>query len=154
MRALVQRVSGARVEVDGEIVGGIARGLLVFFAASRKDSAPDMDYLVRKIVNLRIFNDENGKMNLNLGQVSGQVLVVSQFTLYAETRKGNRPSFTQAAPPHEGRDWYERFIAAIGSMGYHVETGVFGADMRVHLVNDGPVTIWLDSNDRTLSRRR
>lgn len=153
MRALLQRVSHASVEVEGEVVGSIGTGLLVFFAAGRGDTAEDLDYLTRKIVQLRIFNDEAGKMNLSVRDVGGAVLAISQFTLYAETRKGNRPSFTRAADPVEGRIWYERFLDALAEQGVPVEAGVFGAHMRVELLNDGPVTIWLDSADRQRSRR-
>ncbi|WP_456444896.1 D-aminoacyl-tRNA deacylase [Oceanithermus sp.] len=153
MRALIQRVTQASVEVEGEVVGKIAGGLLLFFAAGRQDTAEDLDYLVRKVVNLRIFADEAGKMNRSLLDAGGEVLVVSQFTLYADTRKGNRPSFTGAADPDEGRRWYERFIEALLRQGVHVETGEFGEHMRVALVNDGPVTIWLDSAERKRSRR-
>ncbi len=153
MRALIQRVSQARVEVNGETVGAIGKGLLVFYAAGRGDTAEDLDYLCRKIVNLRIFNDETGKMNLSLPEVSGEILLVSQFTLYASTRKGNRPSFTSAADPAEGERWYELCLDRLIEMGVHTETGVFGAHMEVTLTNDGPVTIWLDSGDRHRSRR-
>ncbi|HGY10720.1 MAG TPA: D-tyrosyl-tRNA(Tyr) deacylase [Oceanithermus profundus] len=153
MRALVQRVSEASVEVAGELVGRISSGLLVFYAAGRGDTAEDLDYLTRKIVNLRIFADEAGKMNRSLLDTGGEALVVSQFTLYADTRKGNRPSFTAAADPDEGRRWYDRFVDALVAQGIHVETGEFGAHMRVHLINDGPVTIWLDSAERKRSRR-
>jgi D-tyrosyl-tRNA(Tyr) deacylase len=153
MRALIQRVSEASVTVADEVVGEIAGGLLVFFAAGRRDTAEDLDYLVRKVVNLRIFPDEAGKMNRSLLDTGGEVLVVSQFTLYADTRKGHRPSFTAAADPDEGRRWYERFVEALLRQGVHVETGEFGAHMRVALVNNGPVTIWLDSEDRKRSRR-
>jgi len=153
MRALIQRVSQARVDVAGETVGAIGRGLLVFFAAGRGETAEDLDYLCRKIVNLRIFNDEAGKMNLSLLDVSGEILLVSQFTLYASTRKGNRPSFTAAADPDEGKRWYERCLDRLVELGVKTESGVFGAHMEVSLTNDGPVTIWLDSQDRLRSRR-
>lgn len=153
MRALLQRVSQASVEVAGEVVGEISTGLLVLFAAGRQETAEDLDYLARKVVNLRIFADEAGKMNRSLLDVGGEALVVSQFTLYADTRKGNRPSFTGAADPDEGRRWYERFIEALLQEGVHVETGEFGAHMQVALVNDGPVTVWIDSAERRRSRR-
>jgi len=153
MRALLQRVSQAQVEVNGEVVGAIGQGLLVLFAAGRGDTAEDLDYLCRKIVNLRIFNDREGKMNLSLLDVSGEVLVVSQFTLYASTRKGNRPSFTAAADPAEGKLWYERCLDRLAASGLPVASGVFGAHMLVSLTNDGPVTIWLDSSERHKSRR-
>ena len=154
MRALIQRVTSASVEVDGAITGSIGNGLLVFFAAGRGDTAEDLSYLCRKLVNLRIFNDDAGKMNLSLLDVGGEVLLASQFTLYASTRKGNRPSFTAAADPDEGRFWYERCQDELLRLGVPVETGVFGAHMKVSLVNDGPVTIWLDSAERNQSRRR
>ncbi|WP_457630872.1 D-aminoacyl-tRNA deacylase [Oceanithermus sp.] len=153
MRALIQRVSRASVAVDGVTIGEIGRGLLVFFAAGREESAEDLDYLCKKVVNLRIFSDDAGKMNLSLLDISGAVLLVSQFTLYASTRKGNRPSFTAAADPVEGRRWYELCIDRLVGMGVEVATGEFGAHMEVSLVNDGPVTIWLDSQERKHSRR-
>ena len=153
MRALLQRSKAARVVVDGETVGEICGGLVVFFAAGRGDDAADLNYLCRKIVNLRIFGDSAGKMNLSLQDVGGEVLLVSQFTLYASTRKGNRPSFTNAAEPGEGKRWYERCLDELVRLGVPVESGVFGAHMEVELINDWPVTIWLDSSERQLSRR-
>jgi len=154
MRILIQRVAKANVSINGEVVAEIASGLLVFYAAARGDTAADLEYLVRKVIKLRIFSDDTGKMNLSLQDVGGELLVISQFTLYADTRKGNRPSFTVAADPDEGRRWYERFIDALLQQGLHVETGEFGAHMQVALVNDGPVTIWIDSTDRNRSRRK
>ena len=154
MRALVQRVSEARVVVDGEVVGEIEKGFLVLVGAHHSDTPEDAAYLARKIAGLRVFPDEAGKMNLSLKDVGGAVLAVSQFTLYADTRKGNRPSFTQAAPSDTGRRLYERFVDLLVQEGLHVETGVFGAHMQVHLVNDGPVTILLDSADRLRPSRR
>lgn len=145
MRAVVQRVSEAFVEVEGEEVGRIGLGLLVLLGVGHGDTVEDALYLARKIVALRIFPDEAGKMNLSLKEVGGEVLLVSQFTLYADTRKGNRPSFVQAAPPDLGKRLYEAAIEAFLQQGVHVETGVYGAQMRVHLVNDGPVTLILDS---------
>lgn len=145
MRAVVQRVSEAFVEVEGEEVGRISLGLLVLLGIGHGDTVEDALYLARKIVALRIFPDEAGKMNLSLKEVGGEVLLVSQFTLYADTRKGNRPSFVQAAPPDLGKRLYEAAIEAFLQQGVHVETGVYGAHMRVHLVNDGPVTLILDS---------
>ncbi|ETN89687.1 D-tyrosyl-tRNA(Tyr) deacylase [Thermus scotoductus] len=145
MRAVVQRVSEAFVEVEGEEVGRISLGLLVLLGIGHGDTVEDALYLARKIVALRIFPDEAGKMNLSLKEVGGEVLLVSQFTLYADTRKGNRPSFVQAAPPDLGKRLYEVAIEAFLQQGVHVETGVYGAHMRVHLVNDGPVTLILDS---------
>ena len=152
MRAVVQRVSEAFVEVEGEVVGRIGLGLLVLLGVGQKDTREDAHYLARKIVHLRIFPDAMGKMNLSLLDVGGEVLLVSQFTLYADTRKGHRPSFVQAAPPEVGRRLYEAAIEAFLAQGVHVETGVYGAHMRVHLVNDGPVTLLLDSEDRLKPR--
>ncbi|WP_457638273.1 D-aminoacyl-tRNA deacylase [Oceanithermus sp.] len=153
MRALIQRVKQAQVEVNGETTGFIRKGLLIFFAAATGDTAEDLEYLCRKVVNLRIFSDESGKMNLSVRDVSGEILVVSQFTLYASTRKGNRPSFTAAADPAEGKMWYGLCLDKLAELGIHTEAGVFGAHMLVSLVNDGPVTIILDSRDRLRSRR-
>jgi D-aminoacyl-tRNA deacylase len=147
MRALVQRVTEARVSVRGDIVGEIGPGLLVLLCAMRGDDTAEADWLARKIVNLRVFRDDEGRMNRALRDVGGSALVVSQFTLAAETR-GNRPGFSTAAAADEGRRLYERFSEAIRAEGVPVANGVFAAEMTVALVNDGPVTIWLDSAGR------
>lgn len=141
------------MEVGGQTVGQIGPGLLVLLGVGRSDTPDDATYLAHKIAGLRVFADAEGKMNLALAEVGGEVLVVSQFTLYGDTRKGNRPSFTEAAAPNEGKSLYERFCNLLTQQGIHVETGVFQAHMRVHLVNDGPVTLWLDSAERLRPRR-
>lgn len=148
MRALIQRVSTARVEVDGAVIGEIERGLLILVCAMQGDTADVTAPLASKISKMRIFPDEAGKMNRSLIDVAGAALVVSQFTLAADTRRGNRPGFSTAAPPDEGRALYETFARDLAALGLTVETGQFGADMKVHLVNDGPVTIWLDTQER------
>ena len=144
MRALVQRVSSASVTVDGVVAGRIGPGLLVLVCAMQGDGEAQSEWLAGKIVRLRIFKDEDGRMNRSLAGIGGAALVVSQFTLAAET-KGNRPGFSTAAAPDEGRRLYEHFSAAVAALGVPVENGIFGADMKVELVNDGPVTIWLDT---------
>ena len=145
MRALLQRVSHASVTVDEQAVGQISQGLLVLLGVGQGDSEVQVKTLVDKIVHLRIFEDSEGKMNLSLLDIGGSALVVSQFTLYADVRKGRRPSFTDAAAPAIAEPLVERFKAALADYGVTVEGGVFGAHMEVELVNDGPVTIWLDS---------
>lgn len=145
MRALLQRVNQASVTVDNEIVGEIRGGLLILLGIGQDDSEAQIKTLTEKIVNLRIFADSEGKMNRSLLDVEGEVLVVSQFTLYADARKGRRPSYTNAAPPAIAEPLVERFKAAIAARGLRVAGGVFGAHMLVNLCNDGPVTIWLDS---------
>lgn len=140
------------MEVEGEVVGRIGLGLLILLGVGQKDSIEDALYLARKIVHLRVFPDLEGRMNLSLREVGGEVLVVSQFTLYADTRKGHRPSFLKAAPPDQGKRLYEAAIEAFLQQGVHVETGTYGAHMRVHLVNDGPVTLLLDSEERLRPR--
>lgn len=145
MRAVVQRVSQARVDVDGDTVGAIERGLLVLLGVQAPDTERDADYLAAKIVGLRIFSDARGKMNLDVHDVHGAVLVVSQFTLYGDARKGRRPSFVQAAPPEQAEHLYEYFLEATARRAVPIAHGVFGAHMQVHLVNDGPVTLLLDS---------
>lgn len=145
MRALVQRVAGASVAVEGRVAGEIGAGLLVLVCAMRGDGEAESARLARKVVNLRIFRDAEGRMNRSLLDVGGGALVVSQFTLAAET-KGNRPGFSTAAPPEEGERFYRHFALEVAAHGVEVATGVFGADMRVSLVNNGPVTIWLDTS--------
>lgn len=145
MRAVVQRVTEASVTIDGVIVGQISQGLMVLLGVGKEDEEADVIYLADKIAGLRIFTDENGKMNLSLQDIQGEVLVVSQFTLYADCRKGKRPGFSEAALPETAVPLYEQFVARLKTMGLSVATGVFGADMLVSLANDGPVTILLDS---------
>jgi len=145
MRAVVQRVKKAKVEIAGETVGAIENGLLVFAGVGEEDSEKDAEYLADKIVNLRIFSDENDLMNLSLLDIDGSALVVSQFTLWGDCRKGRRPSFAKAARPERARELYEYFIEVLNEKGIIVATGVFQEMMDVHLVNDGPVTLLLDS---------
>jgi len=145
MRAVVQRVRRARVEVNGRQVGAIETGLVVLLGISRDDSERDAEYLLEKILGLRVFPDEAGKMNRNVFEVGGGLLVISQFTLYGDCRRGRRPSFDQAAPPEQAERLYEYFIAQARARGAKVETGIFQAYMLVELINDGPVTILLDS---------
>ena len=145
MRAVVQRVSRASVTVDGEITGKIGKGLLVLLGVSTDDEESDAIYLLDKIINLRIFEDAAGKMNLSLAETGGELLVVSQFTLYGDTRRGRRPSYIEAAAPEKANQLYEFFVAAARKQIGRVETGRFQAMMDVELVNDGPVTILLDS---------
>jgi D-aminoacyl-tRNA deacylase len=146
LRAVVQRVSRAQVSVAEEVVGKIGPGLLVLVGVAKSDTQADAEYLAAKIIGLRIFEDENGKMNLSLAETRGAVLAVSQFTLYGDTRKGKRPSFDEAAEPELARELYEHFVAKIRQAGIACETGRFRAMMQVELVNDGPVTILLDSS--------
>lgn len=145
MRAVIQRVARARVSVREEMVGKIGRGILVLLGVSKADTEADADYLAAKVAGLRIFDDENGKMNVSLLDNGGEVLVVSQFTLYGDTRKGKRPSFDEAAPPQVANELYQHFVGKIREVGIRCETGRFQAMMQVELVNDGPVTILLDS---------
>jgi D-tyrosyl-tRNA(Tyr) deacylase len=145
MRTLIQRVTEASVDVAGERVGAIGAGLLLLVAAGVGDGPADAARMAAKVARLRIFADAEGRMNRSLLDVGGEALVVSQFTLYADTRRGNRPGFTGAAPPDEGEALVEAFAAALRDLGVPVEAGRFGAHMQVRLVNDGPVTIWLDS---------
>lgn len=145
MRAVIQRVTKASVEIDERIVGEIDSGFLVLLGVSQEDETADADYLADKIINLRIFSDEQGKMNLSLQDTGGAMLVVSQFTLYGDARKGRRPSYTSAAAPEKANSLYEYFVEQAESKGLRVKTGIFQAMMRVSLTNDGPVTILLDS---------
>ena len=145
MRAVVQRVSRAQVAIDGEIVGEVGRGLLVLLGVTHADTEVDAGYLADKIAGLRVFEDENGKMNLDTAAVGGGILVVSQFTLYGDVRRGKRPSFDAAAKPEHARQLYEYFAARIRAAGLPCQTGRFQEMMEVELVNDGPVTILLDS---------
>jgi D-tyrosyl-tRNA(Tyr) deacylase len=145
MRAVVQRVSGACVRVNGEIAGQVPHGLLVLVGVAREDTEADADYLAQKIAGLRIFEDDDGKMNRSVNDTSGAVLAVSQFTLYGDVRKGKRPSFDVAARPELARQLYERFVQCIRSLGVRCETGAFQQMMDVELVNQGPVTILIDS---------
>lgn len=153
MRAVVQRVSQAAVQVDGDTVGQIGRGLVVLLGISTVDEEEDADYLCQKIVGLRIFPDEEGKFNLSLQDVGGELLVVSQFTLYGNCRKGRRPSFTDAAGPDKALSLYEYFISRARDLGIPIATGRFQAIMALHLVNDGPVTLILDSDKELVSER-
>ncbi len=148
MRAVVQRVSEASVTVDGQITGAIGRGFLVLLGVTHTDGEAEALWLARKIAGLRIFEDEAGKFNLALAEVRGAALVVSQFTLYGDARKGRRPSFTDAARPEHAEPLCDRFVELLRAEGVPVETGVFGAMMAVQLVNDGPVTLWLDTSER------
>ena len=149
MRAVVQRVREAAVQIDGSPVAAIGPGLLVLCGVTASDGAADWDWLARKIVSLRIFNDDAGVMNRSVADVGGELLAVSQFTLYASTRKGARPSYSTAAPPEIAAPIFASFLQALErELGRRVATGVFGADMDISLVNDGPVTIWLDSANR------
>ena len=144
MRALIQRVTSASVKVDEKIVGKIGKGFLIFLGVYEEDTEEKIEKLTKKIVNLRIFNDENDKMNLSIKEVKGEILLISQFTLCVDTRKGNRPSFVSAKNPKDANVIYEKTIESIRSEGIIVEKGIFGADMKVELLNDGPVTILLD----------
>lgn len=144
MRALVQRVSRADVVVDGATIGEIGRGLLILVCAMEGDDQAKSAALAAKIAKLRIFPDDAGKMNLSLLDIGGQALIVSQFTLAADTSRGNRPGFSQAAPPAQGRALFQTFVQDMAALGVQTATGSFGADMAVSLTNDGPVTIWLD----------
>lgn len=146
MRAVVQRVSSSRVTVDEVVTGEINKGLLVLLGVTHEDTSSDVDYIIDKVLNLRIFEDENDKMNLSLKDIEGELLVVSQFTLYGDVRKGRRPSFSTAARPELANELYEEFVDKARTQGLKIGTGKFAAHMMVDLTNDGPVTILLDSS--------
>lgn len=149
MRLLIQRVKRASVTIDGREHSHIGKGLLVLVGIENSDTQEDIDWLTGKLLRLRIFDDENGVMNLDVQQTEGDIMVVSQFTLFASTKKGNRPSYIRSAPEAISRPMYEKFVATIEqTLGKKVATGEFGADMQVELVNDGPVTIWIDSHNK------
>jgi D-tyrosyl-tRNA(Tyr) deacylase len=149
MRAVIQRVSEANCNVDGLVTGAIGRGFLVLLGIEDADSGEDLQWLTQKITNLRVFGDENGLMNKALADINGEILLISQFTLFAQTKKGNRPSFIRAARPEKAIPLYEKMIATLESLtGKKVATGIFGADMKISLVNDGPVTIIMDTKDK------
>jgi D-tyrosyl-tRNA(Tyr) deacylase len=154
MRAVLTRVKSASVTIDGEVVGKIGKGFLILLGVGPEDTREHCRYLAQKALGLRIFEDENGKMNLGLDQIDGQVLVVSQFTLYGNCRKGRRPSFTDAAPPDLGNELYEAFLQECEALGYPPQHGQFGADMQVESINDGPVTLWLDTQQLMEEPRR
>lgn len=145
MKAVVQRVLDANVKVDGEVVGQINKGFVVLLGVGHDDTKEKADYLIKKITNLRVFKDENDKMNLALKDVGGELLIISQFTLYADCSKGNRPSFVNSGNPELANKLYEYFIDECSRLGFKVEHGIFGADMKVNLTNDGPVTILLEN---------
>ena len=146
MRAVLTRVKSASVTIDGQVTGSIGKGFLILLGVGPEDTEAQCRYLAEKALSLRVFEDENGKMNLGLEQVGGQVLVVSQFTLYGNCRKGRRPSFTEAAGPELGNALYEKFLSICAELGYPPQHGQFGADMQVESINDGPVTLILDTD--------
>ena len=148
MRVVLQRVAHASVTVEKKVIGKIQRGFLLLVGVTHDDAMEDMEYLIRKIVQMRIFEDEEGKLNRSIQDIGGEILSVSQFTLYADTKKGNRPSFSKAAPGDVALEMFEQFNGLLRDTGIPVETGQFGADMKVELLNDGPVTILLDSKTR------
>ena len=148
MRAVIQRVSQAKVVVDENTVGQIGKGFMILLGVHEQDTQADADYLVGKISKLRVFEDEQQKMNRSIIDVGGEILSISQFTLFADTKKGNRPSFVQAAKPDTAIPLYEAFNEGLRQVGIPVETGIFGADMKCHIVNDGPVTIIIDSQNK------
>ena len=148
MRVVIQRVSEASVIVNQSIVGAIENGLLILLGITDTDNEEDIDWITSKILNLRIFSDDEGKMNLSIRNTQGQILIISQFTLFASTKKGNRPSFIRSAKPDIAIPIYNKVINTFKEKGYTPQEGIFGADMKVHLINDGPVTIQIDSKDR------
>lgn len=149
MRVVVQRVSQSNVKVSGEIIGEINEGLMVLVSFVDEDNDTDLGWMTKKIINLRIFNDDEGKMNRSVQEIGGDILLISQFTLHGSTKKGNRPSFIKAAKPDFANVMYERFIKVLEqSLGKEIQTGEFGGDMKVSLINDGPTTIIIDSKDR------
>lgn len=149
MRVIIQRVTEASVKVDGKTTGEIKLGLVVLVGIEDEDTVQDIEWITNKIVNLRIFNDANGVMNLGLKDVGGNILLISQFTLHASTKKGNRPSYSKASKPGFAIPMYEKLIGKLETeLGQKIETGIFGADMKVHLLNDGPVTIFIDSKNK------
>ena len=149
MRVVVQRVSQSNVKVSGEVIGEIKEGLMVLVSFVDEDNDTDLDWMTKKIINLRIFNDDEGKMNRSVQDIGGDILLISQFTLHGSTKKGNRPSFIKAAKPDFAKVMYERFIKVLEqSLGKEIQTGEFGGDMKVSLVNDGPTTIIIDSKDK------
>lgn len=149
MKAVIQRVTEASCTVDGQVTGAIANGFLVLLGIEDADGTEDLEWLAQKIVNMRIFSDENGLMNKSLTDIQGNILLISQFTLFASTKKGNRPGFTKAARPDKAIPLYETMIEQLDiSLGRKIETGIFGADMKVSLVNDGPVTILIDTKNK------
>ena len=154
MRAVLTRVKSASVAIDGQVVGKIGQGFLILLGVGPEDTKEHCRYFAEKALGLRVFEDENGKMNLGLSDVGGEVLVVSQFTLYGNCRKGRRPSFTEAAPPALGNELYEQFLADCADLGFAPQHGKFGADMQVESVNDGPVTLILDTPQLLDSSRR
>jgi D-tyrosyl-tRNA(Tyr) deacylase len=149
MKAIIQRVIQASVTINGSIEGSIDQGLLILLGVAPNDTQEDIDWLASKIINMRIFGDEEGKMNKALNEINGELLIVSQFTLFASTKKGNRPSFIGSAPPLLANELYEKFILKCKELSFSkVETGIFGADMKVSLINDGPVTILIDTKNK------
>lgn len=148
MRVIIQRVSEASVKIDGKVKGEIDKGFMVLVGVEDEDTQEDVDFLVKKVTKMRVFEDEEGKMNLSIDKVDGKILSISQFTLHASTKKGNRPSFIRAADPEYADEMYQKFNEGLRQNGLEVETGEFGADMKVALVNDGPVTITIDSKNK------